>query len=805
MRSLGMTDEQILMIDDLNGLEPISSSSAEEEPLESESDVMGSVTEVGELRHGSAPGVDVASDLSETEAEFNESEWETDLEDAPDNSTPFHGIQRVPSLTRSVSTSSSASARFHHSASNSDADVESRAPSLEPEIPLRSPSPVSIPPPAFNYRAARQLRSPSPAPSLHSKSPLLNDDAKLPPLDTPQLNAPFRLGSWRTNHSSGSLSQTLVTMRVPQVQPPTPSLSPSPALDCEDQMLDAPSPAESEDGPKTPPAVTGFAFTSSDPSQPIDTQSQTPRQFVFGSLQGSRSGSPSQFTFSSARNPSSSPNVPAASFTFNPQQSPLASLTHKELSAPFVFGPQQSSTPSAAPPQSTVGPSPSPSPIAPSPSATTFRFGTVHGVPAGSSPSKFNFSVPLSQFSSSRTSNVRSSSGGTEKYCTPYTGGRQPSPTIAAVQFSIPSPGAFDFSNPRPPSPENDRSAKNVAVPAVFTFGMQPLSASTQQAAQPMRPPNEKLDAARQKAVTAPFTFGNVDKSPTPFVFGNPTPKNTSSAELAPNYSVYPASSQTRRLSAASKSPVVHPVSSPPSTSSSVTIPPPPTRHLEEQVASSSNAQANIPQRIASLVAKGKATLVSTPRKPSTLPKHVAAARSLSRVASSRHVSSSASNHKGKGKMPVRDLFETTSMSRSTDKVTQLDILADAALGRTTLDQDTELEAAYVPLPASPPPRGAPLPLLNEYDDSDADSDADDADDEDEPLMGNALPPIQATTSPPSSAFNFSFPAPASLSAPRPLTPVFTEDIRKRLILFTQNYRTSGVPQRPAVALADRG
>ena len=783
-----MTDEQILLLDDANGLEPISSSSAEE-PFGSESEA---VNEIGEHDHYDAAQVDTMSDLSETEAEFNESEWETDPEDIPDTSSPIYDIRRVPSLTRSVSTSSSASNYI---------DVESRASSPEPEDPRRSFSPVSIPPPAFNYRAARQLRSPSPAPSVHSKSPLLDDDAKLPPLDTPQLNVPFRLGSWRTNHSSGSLSQTLVTMRAPQPQEPTPSLSPSPVLDSEDQMLEAPSPAESEDAPMTSPTVTSFTFSSS-PAQPINTQTQSPKQFTFGSLHASRSKSPvSQFTFDLARKP-------PFSLAPKPYQTSLApSVTPKELSAPFVFGQQQPATPStSSTPQFTFGYSTSSSLSLSSSSTTPLKCSTVHSALAGSSPSKFSFSLNPA---TSPTSNVQSSSGGMDSYCTPYTGGRQPSPTIVAVQFSIPSPGAFDFSNPRSPSPESDRSAKGVAVPAVFTFGMQPPSASTQQAAQPTRPPNEKLDAARQKAVLASFTFGNVDESPTSFVFGSTAPKNAPSAEPAPIHSVIPTPSQAWRLSATSRTPtVVHTVFPPASTPSSVAIPPPPTTSLE-QVASSSKVQLNIPQPITSLTAKGKATLVSTPRKPSALPKHAAVARSLSHAPPSGQVSSSASNHKGKGKMPVRDFFTTASMSRSTNKVTQLDMLADAALGRTTLDYDTELEAASVPLPASPP-QGAPLPLLNEYDDSDPDPDGDDADDEDGPLMGNALPPIQTTTpamstvSPPSSAFNFSFPAPASLSTPRTPKLAYTEDIRKRLMSFTQNYRTSGVPQRPAVALADR-
>ena len=800
MRNLGMTDEQILLLDDVNELEPIP---AEEEPLESDSEIAGSVTEVAEFDRDSAAEEDALFDLSEKEVEFNESEWETDLEDSPDVSPPFCGIRRVPSLTRSVSTSSSASVQLHHSAS--DIDVESRASSSEPEA---SCSLISTPPPAFNYRAARQLRSPSPAPSIHSKSPLLVDDAKLPPLDTPQLNAPFRLGSWRTNHNSGSLSQTLVTMRVPKVHQHTPSLSPSPVSDGEDQVLEAPSPDGSEDGPATPPTVTGFTFSSSKSAQPTNTQAQTPKQFVFGSSSSSSKFPVSQSGFDFAQKPSSSPSAHVASFTFSPQQTLLASSPKlKEPFPPLVFGQRQSASPSTsfAETQRFAFGSTSPPPASASSPATSFKFNTVHAAHVSFSPSKFNF-VPSPHPTASRASNARGSSGSVNNYSTSYTGGRQSSPTIVASQFSIPSPGAFDFSNPRPPNPEGDLSAKSVPTPAVFTFGTEP-PADVQQPARLVRRLNEKPDAVPQKAVTVPFTFGKVDprQPSTPFVFGS---KNASPAETTPDCNVHPMASQAQLLPTTSKLPTVGRTPSPASASSPVAVP---ISSRGKQDASSSKSHAIIPQPTVPLAAKGKATLVSTPRTPSTLPRHAAVARPLSRVPSSQQLPAPTSMVKGKGKMPVRDFFTTASTSRSSENVTQLDILADAALRGTTLLEDTVLEAAVsVPLPASPPPRVSPLPLLNEYDDSDTDSDGDD-NGGDEPLMGNVLPPPQTTTSPmitalpPSSAFGFSFPAPASLSVPRPTKSVITEDIRKRGVSFSQNYFTPGVPQRPAAALGHRG
>ena len=806
MRSLGMTDEQVLLLDEL---EPIISGSGEE-PLESDSEIAESVTEVAEFDRDSAAEEDALSDLSEKEVEFNESEWETDLEDSPDVSTPFCGIRRVPSLTRSVSTSSSASMQLHHSASNSDIDVQSRASSPEPETSGRSCSLISIPPPAFNYRAARQLHSPSPAPSVHSKSPLLDDDAKLPPLDTPQLNAPFRLGSWRTNHNSGSLSQTLVTMRAPKVQQHTPSLSPSPVSDGEDQVLEAPSPTEFQDGPATPPTVTGFTFSSSKSAQPTNAQTQTPKQFVFGPSSSSSKFPVSQSGFDFAQEPSSSPSAHMASFTFSPQQTLLASSPKpKELFSPRVFGQRQSASPSTSFAESqrfTFG-STSPPPALASSPATPFKFNTVHAAHVGSSPSKFNF-VPSPHPTDSRTSNARGSSGSVDNYSTPYTGGRQSSPTIVASQFSIPSPGVFDFSNPRPPNPEGDLSAKNVPTPAVFTFGMEP-PADVQQPARLVRWPNEKPGAVPQKAVTAPFTFGKVDprQPSTPFVFGS---KNASPAETTPDCNVHPTASQAQLLPTTSKLPaVVRTPSSSASASSPVAVP---ISSRRKQDFSSSKPHAVIPQPTAPLAAKCKAMLVSTPRTPSTLPMHAAVARPLSRVPSSQQLPAPTSKVKGKGKMPMRDFFTTASTSRLTENVTQLDILADAALRGTTLLEDTELEAAVsVPLPASPPPRVSPLPLLNEYDDSDTDSDGDNNGGDDEPLMGNVLPPPQTTTSPMitalpiSSAFGFSFPAPASLSVPRSPESVITEDIRRRGVSFSQNYFTPGVPQRLAAALGHRG
>ena len=786
-----MTDEQVLLLDEL---EPIISGSGEE-PLESDSEIAGSVTEVAEFDRDSAAEEDTLSDLSEKEVEFHESEWETDLEDSSDVSAPFCGIRRVPSLTRSVSTSSSASMQLHHSASNSDIDVQSRASSPEPETSGRSCSLISIPPPAFNYRAARQLRSPSPAPSVHSKSPLLDDDAKLPPLDTPQLNAPFRLGSWRTNHNSGSLSQTLVTMRAPKVQQHTPSLSPSPVSDGEDQVLEAPSPTGFEDGPATPPTVTGFTFPSPNSTQPIQTQTQTLNHFVFGSSPSSSKSPVSQSGFDFAQKPSSSPSAHMPSFTFSPQRTLLASSPKpKEPFSPLAFGQRQSATPSTsfAEPQRFTFDCTSPPPASASSPATPFNFNTVHAAHVGSFPSKFNF-VPSPHPTDPRTSNARGSSGSVDNYSTPYSGGRQSSPTIVASQFSIPSPGAFDFSNPRPPNPEGDLSAKSVLAPAVFTFGMEPPAGV--QPAHLVRRPNEKPDAVPQKAVTAPFTFGKIDP---PFVFGS---KNASPAETTPDCNVHPMASQAQLLPTTSKLPtVVRTPSSPASASSPVAVP---ISSSGKQDVSSSKPQAIIPPPTALLTAKGKAMLVCTPRTPSTLPMRAAVARPLSRVPSSQQLPAPTSKVKGKGKM----LITTASTSRSTENVTQLDILADAALRGTALLEDTELEAAAsVPLPASPPPRVSPLPLLNEYDDSETDSDGDD-----EPLMGNVLPPPQTTTSPMitalplSSAFGFSFPAPASFSVPRPPQSVITEDIRKRGVLFSQNYFTPGVPQRPAAVLGHRG
>ena len=772
MRSLGMTDEQILMLDDLGSLDPISSSSAEE-PLESELEAAGSETDIGEVDQGCAA---VQSDLSETEAEFDESEWETDTEDTPDTSTPFCGIRRVPSLTRSVSTTSSASLQLHHSTANSD--VESRASSPIPDVPRRSYSPVSILPPAFNYRAARQLRSPSPAPSVHSKSPLLNDDAKLPPLDTPQLNAPFRLGSWRTNHDGSSFSQTLVTMQVPQIRQHTPSLSLSPVSDGEDQVLDAPSPTESENGPVTPPTVTGFTFPSPNSSQLTDTQTQTPKQFVFG---------PNTPLEALPSNPSSSPGPPTASFTFSPQQ-PLSTASPRvESSTLFVSGQRQAATPptpSVTPPKFTFGSFTPPSSL-PSPS-TPFKFGTVHGTQVCPSPPKFNFPASSPHVTTSHTSNVRSSSGGLYNYSTPYTGGRQSSPTIVASQFRIPSPGSFDFSNPRPPSPKSDSSARKFTLPSVFTFGMPPPASVTTQSAQ------APGDNAPQKASHVPFTFGNEDlrHSSTTFAFGDNT---LAAVELVSDCNTLPISSQLRRLT--SPTAIVHISSPPASTSSSTPIVP----TARNPVTFSSKAQAAISQPTPPAV-KGKTTLVLKPRKPSVLQKHAAAAESLSFVSSSRHPSSSSS--KDKGKMPAHDLFAAAPTSCSRDEISQLDILADAALASTEQDgNDADLEIAA----------SAPLPFLNEYNDSDADSDGHEGDDEDEPLMGNVLPPVRAippttiSTSPPSSAFSFSFPAPNSLAAPRLPKFIITEDIRQRVTSFTQNYLTPGVAQRPAVTLAGRG
>ena len=786
MRSLGMTDDQILLLDDLNGLEPISSSSAEE-PLESEIDPAGSETDVGELNQGSTPEARAPSDPSETEVEFDESEWETDPEDTPDTSTPFRGIHRVPSLTRSVSTTSSASVQLHHSASNSDIDVESRASSPTPDV-------LRIPPPAFNYRAARQLRSPSPAPSIHSTSPLLDDDAKLPPLDTPQLHVPFRLGSWRTNPSGSSLSQTLVTMQVPQIQLHAPSLSPSPASDGEDHVLNAPSPAESENDPVTPPTITGFTFPSLYSSQLTNTQTQTPKQFVFGpntpSEALSSKPSTSQFTFGLPQMPPSSPKTPAPSFVLNPHQT-SSSPTRVEPSTPLAPGQRQSAAASTASvtPKFTFG---SASPCSPS-HTTSFKFVTVHGPQVGTSIPKSNFSVSSPQVATSHKSYVRSPSGGLDNYSTPYMGGRQSSPTIVAPQFRVPSPGSFDFSNPRPPSPKSDSSARKFTVPSVFTFGMPPPASAVMQSAQA---PRKKLVSASQKASPVLFTFGNEDprQSSTTFAFGDNTPKSAAAIELVPDRNTLPISSQLRLLS--SPTPIDHTSSLPASTSFSTPILPTP----RNPVAFSSKAQAAISQPTAAV--KGKAALVPKPRKPSVLQRHAAAAESLSFVSSSRHPSPSSSKDKGKGKMPAHDFFTAASTNRSTDEISQLDILADAALASTEQDgDDTDLEIAT----------SAPLPLLNEYNDSDADSDGHEGDDEDEPLMGNVLPPVRAipptaiSTSPPSSAFSFSLPAPTSLAAPRLPKSIITEDIRQRVTSFTQNYLTPGVPQRPTVTLAGRG
>lgn len=790
-----MPDHRFVESIELDGLEPLSASSDDEGLLAAESAAMVDV----DLDMNSE--YDAEFVMSETEAEFNESEWETDPEDLPDTPTSslssFNSIiTRVPSLTHSVGTGSTSSRAS--SSRHSSPELESRASSPKPSYSQKSLSQASILPPAFNYRPARQFRSPSPAPSLHSKSPLLDDDAKLPTLDIPQLNMPFRIGSWRTNNNRKDFSQLLAAMPVPH---PQKDRSQSPSSEEDDNELDAPSPADSENIPSTPPTVTASAFppsvTRSNALHLSNADPRTPKQFVFGASSvfmskspvapTSAASSPAPFTFGISQLTARASPSSVIPFTFGREQTPTnapnsLSSSPAKPAAPFVFGQQQKppatpTAPPASPPKFVFGSSASPS-SPPSP-ATPFKFGQLSAVAeATTSPSKFNFSSPASlQSSPSYAAGIRRASAGMVAY--QNANGNQASPTIAAARISIPSPTVFDFSNPRQASTS---SVEKLSLPPVFSFGQQAQSAPiARPVVGPSLPPLRKVSGNPSTSVT-PFLFGNDAAAREPsktFTFGAP-----SSAAHAEEQ---PIASSSKTLSPTTINP----------TSTGPTLP------------------------IARLAGKGKASLVLAPRKPSSLPKHAAAATSRSfsqAIASSqRRVSSS---DKGKGKapaVPVRDFFGLA--SRRSSALSELDVLADAALGNIT-EEDVEVgneldAAASVPLPASPVSRKVTLSSLGDYADSDdAGEDAVDADDEDDDApMTNALPPTKPSTfasiSPPASAFDFSFPSSVSFTTARNAaqTPTITDDIRRRAASFTQNYLSNlgtGFHFRPMATSSSR-
>lgn len=159
---------------------------------------------------------------------------------------------------------------------------------------------------------------------------------------------------------------------------------------------------------------------------------------------------------------------------------------------------------------------------------------------------------------------------------------------------------------------------------------------------------------------------------------------------------------------------------------------------MQPQPVASSSKLPSVAQvaPLAKLAAKGKATIAPLPRRPST------------QSATPRRVSLVDAGHS-----PAHSVFKAslTASVKGKEKASELDILADAALGNANLvvRDDVALElAARIPLPSSPTKPSGLLDLGDYKGD----------DDEDDALLEDPLPPIPQTAvfSPPTSTFEYS-------------------------------------------------